>query len=88
MIDSGLASRSLERREIERLDQDFLANSAYRLTQNALTRVPVEDVALDRRIVNATDPTTSTRLDDWGVTDQARSGAAGCSRVSICCDPT
>ncbi len=74
MIDSGLASRSLDGEEIERLHRDFLANPAYRLTQNALTRVPVEDVAVDRRIVNATDPTTSTRLDDWSVTDQARSG--------------
>ncbi|MBO0745856.1 MAG: aminopeptidase, partial [Candidatus Dormibacteraeota bacterium] len=74
MIETGLAKRSLERGEIERLQHDFLANPAYRLTQNALTRVPVEDVALDRRIVNASDPTTSNRLDDWKVTDQARSG--------------
>lgn len=74
MIETGLARRSLEKAEIERLQHDFLANPAYRLTQNALTRVPVEDVALDRRIVNASDPTTSTRLDDWKVTDQARSG--------------
>lgn len=74
MIDSGIARRSLERGDLERLHHEFLANPAYRLTQNALTRVPVGDVALDRRIVNAADPTTSIRLDDWKVTDQARSG--------------
>ncbi|MGH7921193.1 MAG: aminopeptidase C [Candidatus Dormibacteraceae bacterium] len=74
MIDTALAGRTLDKEEIEQLQREFLANPAYRLAQNALTRVPVEDVALDRRIVNTSDPTTSTRLDDWTVTNQAHSG--------------
>ena len=52
----------------------FDANSAYRLAQNAVTQVTVDDVALDRSIVNNTPHTFSTHLDDWTVTNQKRSG--------------
>jgi bleomycin hydrolase len=60
--------------DLERLRKDFSANPAYRLAQNAVTRVTVDDVAIDREIVNAIDHSLSTTLDDWKATNQEKSG--------------
>jgi bleomycin hydrolase len=54
--------------------KDFSASPAYRLVQNAVTRVTVDDVAINREIINTTEHTFSTLLDDWKVTNQQRSG--------------
>jgi bleomycin hydrolase len=56
------------------LRKDFSANPAYRLAQNAVTRVAVDDVAINREIINSTGHSLSTLLDDWKVTNQERSG--------------
>jgi bleomycin hydrolase len=60
--------------DLELLRKDFAASPAYRLMQNAVTRVAVDDVAIDREIINSTDHSLSTVLDDWKVTNQERSG--------------
>jgi bleomycin hydrolase len=60
--------------DLEQLRKDFTANPAYRLAQNAVTRVTVDDVAINREILNAIDHSLSTTLDDWKVTNQERSG--------------
>src|ERR1700744_5988131 len=60
--------------ELERLQKDFSANPAYRLVQNAVTRVNVDDVAINREIVSSIDHSQSTTLDDWKVTNQEKSG--------------
>ena len=60
--------------DLELLRKNFSANPAYRLVQNAVTRVTVDDVALNREIVNNVDHSLSTTLDDWKVTNQERSG--------------
>ncbi len=60
--------------DLELLRKDFSANPAYRLAQNAVTRVTVDDVAINREIVNSIDHSLSTHLDDWKVTNQERSG--------------
>jgi len=60
--------------ELERLRKDFTANPAYRLAQNAVTRVTVDDVAINREIVSSIDHSLSTTLDDWKVTNQEKSG--------------
>jgi bleomycin hydrolase len=60
--------------DLERLRKDFSANPAYRLAQNAVTRVTVDDVAINREIVSSIDHSLSTTLDDWKVTNQERSG--------------
>src|ERR1700721_1261189 len=60
--------------DLERLRKDFAANPAYRLAQNAVTRVSVDDVAINREIVSSIDHSLSTTLDDWKVTNQERSG--------------
>jgi bleomycin hydrolase len=49
-MDGTLASA-----ELERLRKDFSANPAYRLAQNAVTRVTLDDVAINREIVNSLD---------------------------------
>src|SRR5260221_11147285 len=60
--------------DLELLRKDFAASPAYRLAQNAVTRVAVHDVALNREIINNTDHSLSTLLDDWKVTNQEHSG--------------
>jgi bleomycin hydrolase len=60
--------------DLEQLRKGFTANPAYRLAQNAVTRVTVDDVAIDREVLNAIDHSLSTTLDDWKVTNQERSG--------------
>src|SRR6266700_1808953 len=65
---------ALSAADLELLRKDFSANPAYRLAQNAVTQVAVDDVAINREIVNNTDHFLSTLLDDWKVTNQERSG--------------
>src|SRR5450755_514971 len=60
--------------ELERLRKDFSADPVNRLAQNAVTRVTVDDVAINREIVSSIDHSLSTTLDDWKVTNQERSG--------------
>ncbi len=60
--------------DLELLRKDFSANPAYRLAQNAVTRVALDDVAINREVVNSTDHSLSVLLDDWKVTNQERSG--------------
>ncbi len=66
--------RTLEPGDLELLRKDFSVNPAYRLAQNAVTRVTIDDVAINRDVINSTDHSLSVLLDDWKVTDQQRSG--------------
>ena len=54
--------------------QVFDANQTNLVVQNAVTRVSVDDVALNRRIVTGIDHTFSHQLDDWTVTNQKQTG--------------
>jgi bleomycin hydrolase len=65
---------ALSTADLELLRKDFSASPAYRLAQNAVTRVSVDDVAISRQVINSTDHSMSTLLDDWKVTNQQRSG--------------
>jgi bleomycin hydrolase len=56
----------------------FEGNRAYRLLQNAVTQVSLDDVALNRAVVAGTDHTFSHRLDDWEATNQKQSGRCWC----------
>ncbi len=60
--------------DLEQLRKEFTTNPVYRLAQNAVTRVTVDDVAINREILNSIDHSLSTTLDDWKVTNQERSG--------------
>lgn len=59
---------------LARFRREFDANPAYRVSQNAVTQVTIDDVALNRAVVNATDNTFSHLLDDWKVTNQKQTG--------------
>ena len=60
--------------DLASLRTDFVANRAYRITQNAVTKVGILDVALDRDVVTGTDHSVSHLIDDWKVTNQKKSG--------------
>jgi bleomycin hydrolase len=66
--------RTLSTTDTELLRKEFAANPAYRLAQNAVTRVSVDDVALNREVITSTGHSMSVSLDDWKVTNQERSG--------------
>jgi len=68
------AGAALQESDIEILKKQFQADPALRIVQNAVTRVTVDDVAIDRAIVNEADHTMSASLDDWKVTSQGKSG--------------
>lgn len=65
---------ALSHEDLSLLRKGFAANPAYRMAQNAVTRVSIDDVALNREVVNAADHSVSHLLDDWKVTNQQRSG--------------
>ena len=56
------------------LERDFLANPKNRLARNAVTRVSVDEVALNYDVATAMDHTFSHRIDNWTVTAQKASG--------------
>lgn len=56
------------------LRQEFAQHPAYRIAQNAVTQVSVDDIALNRDVVTRMDHTFSVLLDDWSVTNQKQSG--------------
>ncbi len=59
---------------LARYREDFAANPAHRMAQNAVTRVPIDDVALDHTIATSIQHTFSHHLDDWAVTNQKQTG--------------
>jgi bleomycin hydrolase len=54
--------------------ESFNSDPAKKLVQNVVTQHDVNDVALSRSIVTESPHSFSIVLDDWGVTNQARSG--------------
>ena len=67
-------SMPLTAERIQALRDTFDADPTARIAQNAVTRTDVNEIALDRSIVTGTDFSFSTKLDDWKVTNQKRSG--------------
>ena len=60
--------------DLEEFQSAFDADPSRRLMQNVVTQHDVNDAALNRSIVNEAVHSFSTVLDEWGVTNQARSG--------------
>ena len=74
-----MTSRNNDNRELtsERISQfrdAFDSNSTNALMQNVVTQRDVNEVALNRGIVTEAVHSFSNLLDDWSVTNQARSG--------------
>jgi len=53
---------------------DFERDPSAKTSQNAVTQTTIDDVAMVRDVVQSTDFTFSTHLDDWKVTNQKKSG--------------
>ena len=69
-----LPDGALTLHRISTLRKNFESNSVYRMAQNAVCKVTVDDVALNRQVVTNSDFTFSHVLDDWSVTNQKKSG--------------
>lgn len=65
---------SLTSKDVESFTREFEKASSKKLIQNIVTQRDVNELALDQTIVAKADHTFSTVLDDWKVTNQARSG--------------
>ena len=68
------AAGTLDAARIDALRNEFDANPKWRMTQNAVSQVTIDDIALDRSVVTTTDHSFSTWIDDWKVTNQKQSG--------------
>ncbi len=60
--------------DLTRLAEDFAARPELKRSQNAVTRVGIDEAALDHAVATAISTTVSHRIDDWKVTNQKKSG--------------
>jgi bleomycin hydrolase len=60
--------------DLDSFQSAFEAEPQNRLMQNAVTKVGIGDIALDRSLVTKMDHTFSNTLDSWAATHQKRSG--------------
>ncbi|NYE95559.1 bleomycin hydrolase [Psychromicrobium silvestre] len=69
-----LATKSITIDQLADLTAGFAADPAAVLAKNAVTRTALNDLAVNHSVVASTSRTMSTRLDDWKVTNQKKSG--------------
>ncbi len=67
-------SGAIAEKQVARLRSDFESSMSNKIAQNAVTKVPLDNVALNRSIVTTMDHTFSHTLDEWKATNQKRSG--------------
>ncbi len=66
--------KTITRKQVAELRKGFDAEPSNKVAQNAVTNVQLPDLTLDRDLVQDIDDSFSTKLDDWKVTAQMRSG--------------
>ena len=66
--------KTITRKQVVELRKSFAANPSNKVAQNAVTNVQLPDLTLDRNLVQNMDSSFSTKLDDWKVTAQMKSG--------------
>jgi bleomycin hydrolase len=71
---AAVNDRGLSSEVVHRFADRFAADSANAVMQNAITRVPVEQIALRHDVVVGATHVVSDRLDDWSATHQGKSG--------------
>jgi len=59
---------------ISELSEEFRSNPKLRMAQNAVTHTTLDDIAMDREVVTASEFSFSHQLDSWSVTNQKKSG--------------
>jgi bleomycin hydrolase len=66
--------KTITRKQVVELRKGFVANPSNKVAQNAVTNVQLPDLTLDRNLVQNMVSSFSTKLDDWKVTAQMKSG--------------
>ena len=66
--------KTVTRKQVVELRKEFAANPSNRVAQNAVTNVRLPDLTLNRDLVQDIDDSFSTKLDEWKVTAQMKSG--------------
>jgi len=66
--------KTVTRKQVVELRKEFAANPSNRVAQNAVTNVQLPDLTLNRDLVQDIDDSFSTKLDEWKVTAQMKSG--------------
>lgn len=66
--------KTITRKQVVELRKGFAGNPSNKVAQNAVTNVQLPDLTLDRNLVQNMDSSFSTKLDDWKVTAQMKSG--------------
>jgi bleomycin hydrolase len=59
---------------INEFNKAIESEKKFRVLQNAITEQPVNDLAVNRNVLNNTDNSFSHKIDDWTVTNQKKSG--------------
>ncbi|MCZ6675824.1 MAG: C1 family peptidase [Candidatus Poribacteria bacterium] len=65
---------ALEPYQLATWREEFEATPVYRMSQNAVCKNAVDEIALNRQVVTQSDFTFSHVLDDWTVTNQKNTG--------------
>lgn len=73
-IDAATTRGEITSADLERLQESFASKPAHIIAQNALSRLPLRDVALNRRAVTSVDHSFSHTLDKWTTTNQKQTG--------------
>ncbi len=71
---STLQTTPISQDTIQSFRDAFEQDSSAKTAQNAVTQTTIDDVALVRDVVQSTDFTFSSRIDEWKVTNQKKSG--------------
>ncbi len=71
---ASVTAASLTAGQVNALHASFAADPVLKRTQNAITRVSVDELAIDHALATSLSTTMSHRIDDWKVTNQQKSG--------------
>ncbi|MBG0738413.1 C1 family peptidase [Paeniglutamicibacter antarcticus] len=71
---AAASTASLTAAQVDALHASFAADPVLKRTQNAITRVSVDELAIDHGLAASLSTTVSHRIDAWKVTNQQKSG--------------
>ncbi|MDY6049869.1 MAG: C1 family peptidase [Corynebacterium sp.] len=65
---------NLEPSHVTDLGAALQADRGFRIARNAVAATPIASVVRNRTVLSRTDPSVEVKLDEWGATDQQKSG--------------
>jgi bleomycin hydrolase len=69
-----LNDNGIDPAQLSAFNETLRADPSFTVARNAATAADINAITLDRDVLNATDSSTSVKLDSWAVADQKRSG--------------